>query len=106
MEALADACISACTEFFSRAREHTLNREIEFIEIIDVLRETVRKLAGESEQFNQSLIGSSERFHNCMGIDDLQALREVLELQVTIDVSLEVLMSLKVTVTAIWSELP
>ena len=61
LEAMAGACITACEDFFSRAREHTLNREIEFIEIIDVFRETVRKLAGASEQFNQSLIGSSER---------------------------------------------
>ena len=56
LETMADACSSACEYLFSRAREHTLNREIEFIEIIDVLRVTVRKLAGESEHFNESLV--------------------------------------------------
>ncbi len=76
LEAMADACIRACEDFFSRAREHSLNREIEFIEIIDVLRETVRKLAGQSEEFNRSLLGSSERFESLLEITDLQVLRE------------------------------
>ncbi len=82
LETMAGDCLSACEDFFSRAREHTLNREIEFIEIIDVLRETVRKLAGESEEFNQSLIGSSERFEMLLEIEDLQALKQRIRVEV------------------------
>ena len=73
---LADNCLSACEDFFSRAREHALNREIEFIEIIDALRETVRLLAGQSNQFNESLIGSSQRFNRLLEIDNLQVLKQ------------------------------
>ncbi len=79
---MADGCISACEAFFGRAREHALNREIEFIEIIDVLRETVRKLSGESERFNRSLIGSSERFQTFLQIDDLQDLKHRVRVEV------------------------
>ena len=75
LASLAESCISACEDFFGRAREHSLNREIEFIEIIDALRETLRTLAGQSEQFNESLIGSSERFTRMLEIDDLQVLK-------------------------------
>ena len=82
LEAMADTCISACENFFSRAREHTLNREIEFIEIIDVLRETVQKLAGESTRFSQSLIGSSERFQVLLGIEDLQTIKQRIRAEV------------------------
>ena len=73
---MADTCISACEDFFTRAREHALNREIEFVDIIDVLRETVRKLAGESEHFNESVLGSSERFQMLLDIEDLQVLKQ------------------------------
>ena len=72
---LADRCLSACEDFFSRARVHGLDREIEFIEIIDTLRETVRTLAGQSVQFNESLIGSSQRFNNLLHIDDLHVIK-------------------------------
>ena len=82
LESMASACIAACEDFFSRAREHTLNREIEFIEIIDVLRETVRKLAGESDQFNQSLIGCSARFEMLLQIEDLQVLKQRISVEV------------------------
>jgi len=82
LEAMADACISACEDFFSRAREHTLNREIEFIEIIGVLRETVRKLAGQSQHFNESLIGSSKRFQMLLDIEDLQVLKQQIKVEV------------------------
>ena len=82
LESMADTCISVCEDFFSRAREHTLNREIEFIEIIDVLRETVRKLAGESQHFHESLIGSSKRFQMLLDIEDLQVLKH----QITVEV--------------------
>ena len=73
---MTDACLKACESFFSHAREHALSREIEFIEIIDVLRETVRKLAGQSEEFGRSMIGSSERLRSLLEIDDIQSLKE------------------------------
>ena len=76
LQAMAETCLSTCEYFFSRAREHALNREIEFIEIIDVLRETVRNLTGLTMEFNQTLVGSSERFHQLLEIDDLQVLKQ------------------------------
>ena len=73
---VANSCLKACENFFSHAREHSLNREIEFIEIIDVLRETVRQLAGRSEEFSWSLIGSSDRFRSLLEIDDIHSLKD------------------------------
>ena len=76
LEALADACISACEEWFSHSRDITLNREVEIIEIVNVFRATVRKLAGDSEQFNQNMIGAFDRFQMFMETDDLQVLKQ------------------------------
>ncbi len=76
IQVLAESCLTACERFFSQAREHALNREIEFIEIIDVLRETVRTLAGQSAEFSDSLIASSRRFQGLLEINDIQLLKE------------------------------
>ena len=76
IQVLAESCLASCEKFFSHAREHALNREIEFIEIIDVLRETVRTLSGRSDQFSQSLIRSSRRFNQLLEINDIRVLKE------------------------------
>ena len=76
IRSLAASCLSASEKFFSQAREEALNREIEFIEIIDVLRQVVRTLSGESEQFSQSVMGSSRRFKHLLELNDLQVLKQ------------------------------
>jgi diguanylate cyclase (GGDEF)-like protein len=76
VQSLAESCLSACEKFFRHAREHALNREIEFIEIIDVLRTVVRTLSGDSEQFSQSVMGSSRRFKHLLELNDLQVLKQ------------------------------
>ena len=81
IQVLAESCLTACERFFSQAREHALNREIEFIEIIDVLRETVRTLAGNSAEFNDSLIASSRRFQCLLEINDIQILKEQIKVE-------------------------
>ena len=81
LQVLAESCLTACERFFSQAREHALNREIEFIEIIDVLRETVRTLAGQSAEFNDSLIASSRRFQGLLEINDIQVLKEQIKIE-------------------------
>jgi diguanylate cyclase len=81
VESLAGACLTACEKFFSQAREHALNREIEFIEIIDVLRQVVRTLSGDSEQFSQSIIGSSRRFKHLLEINDLGVLKQQIQVE-------------------------
>jgi diguanylate cyclase len=73
---LAEATLDACEEFFSRAREHAINREIEFIEIIDALREAVRSLGGGASSFTESMLGATRRFDDLLELDDLQAVKK------------------------------
>lgn len=51
----------ACDDDFTRARSYLLEREREYAELIDVLRETVSRLAGESSAFHAELLATSER---------------------------------------------
>ncbi len=73
---LAEATLDACEEYFSRARERAIDREIEFIDIIDTLREAVRSLAGNTSSFTEDMLGTSQRFHELLQIDDLHAIKE------------------------------
>lgn len=73
---LAEATLDACEDFFSSAREHAIEREIEFIHIIETLREAVRSLAGNTSSFTRDMIGTSQRFQKLLAIDDLHAIKE------------------------------
>src|SRR5258705_9348250 len=56
-------CLRLCQDYLTRARTYLLDREMEFAEVIDVLRIALGKLAGEAQSFNVRLMGSSERFN-------------------------------------------
>jgi diguanylate cyclase (GGDEF)-like protein len=65
----------ACDDYLTRARAYLLEREHEYAELIDVLRETVSRLAGESSAFHAELFDTSERIERLVEIDDLRELK-------------------------------
>jgi diguanylate cyclase len=65
----------ACDDYFTRARAYLLEREHEYAGLIDVLRETVSRLAGESGAFHAELIATSDRMERLVEIDDLRQLK-------------------------------
>jgi diguanylate cyclase len=65
----------ACDDYFTRARAYLLEREHEYAELIDVLRETVSRLAGESSAFHAELLATSDRMERLVEIDDLRELK-------------------------------
>ncbi|HEV8394066.1 MAG TPA: GGDEF domain-containing protein [Vicinamibacterales bacterium] len=65
----------ACDDYLTRARAYLLEREHEYAELIDVLRETVSRLAGESSDFHAELLASSDRMERLVEIDDLRELK-------------------------------
>jgi len=83
--AVADECLQFCRDYLVRARRYLLEREIEFAELIDVMRIALGKLAGEAKAFNLTVKGSSERINRLTEIEDIRELKhriyeEVLEL--------------------------
>jgi len=78
-EAEASAVVAtfpdACDDYFTRARAYLLEREHEYAELIDVLRETVSRLAGESSAFHAELFATSDRIERLVEIDDLRELK-------------------------------
>ena len=73
--AVVAAFPDACDDYFTRARAYLLEREHEYVGLIDVLRETVGRLAGESNAFHAELLATSDRMQGLVEIDDLRELK-------------------------------
>jgi len=74
-------CLITCEEYFSRSREYLLDRETEFGEVIQVLRESVGLLSGESNSFTGQLKRTSERFDRLAEIEDIRKLKKQIALE-------------------------
>jgi len=86
IEPIAAKLLDICQEYFHRSRLYRLEREHEFMELIEVLREGVSNLSGRSSTFSAQMATSSERFNKIIEIDDIreikrQIAREVAELR-------------------------
>jgi diguanylate cyclase len=83
-------CLQACEDYFERSRKYLLERESEFAEVINYLREAVSRLAGESHSFTADLQSTTERMQRLTDIEDIRELKkqistEVQQLKRTID---------------------
>jgi diguanylate cyclase len=83
-------CLHMCEDYFQRSRKYLLERESEFGEVINYLREAVSRLAGESHTFSTELNHSTERIQRLTDIEDIRELKkqisnEVQNLKRTID---------------------
>ena len=65
----------ACDDYFTRAKAYLLEREREYAELIDLLRETVSRLSGESSAFHAELFNTSDRIERLVEIDDIRELK-------------------------------
>jgi diguanylate cyclase len=73
--AVVAAFPDACDDYFTRARAYLLEREHEYAALIEMLRETVRRLSGESSTFHAELLATSDRMERLVEIDDLRELQ-------------------------------
>ncbi len=79
---VASECLRLCEDYLTRARTYLLDREMEFAEVIDVLRLALGKLAGEAQAFNVRLMGSSERFNRLTEIHDIREMKKQISQEV------------------------
>ena len=83
-------CLQLCEDYFERSRKYLLERECEFSEVINYLREAVSRLAGDAHSFTDELSHSSERMQRLTDIEDIRELKkqissEVQHLKRTVD---------------------
>jgi diguanylate cyclase (GGDEF)-like protein len=74
-------CLRTCEEYFNLTRKYMHERESAFGEVIQVLRESIGLLAGESGSFNSQLTRTSERFDRLTEIADIHKLKKQISLE-------------------------
>lgn len=75
-------CLQICEDFFTRSRKYLLEREKEFGEVINFLRESVGRLAGDAHSFSTQLSQSSERMERLADIEDIRELKKQISTEV------------------------
>jgi diguanylate cyclase len=82
IEPIARKVLETCQEYFRRARLYRLEREHEYVEMIEVLRDGVSNLAGQATTFNAQLTTSSDRFNRLVDIDDIREIKHQISREV------------------------
>lgn len=72
----ASAFPQVCDDYFTRARAYLLEREHEYVELIEVLRSTVGRLSGDADAFHGELLDVSARLNGLIEMDDIRQIRE------------------------------
>ncbi len=73
--AAAEDGLDLCQDYLKRARTEFLRREGEYASVIDMLRQALSDLAGDSSELNSKLTASSERLRDLSKVDDLRILK-------------------------------
>ncbi len=82
LEPIAQRMFELCQDYFQRAKVYRVERERGYGETIEVLREAVAKLAGESATFNSQVINTSARFGHLTDVDDIREIKEKISIEV------------------------
>lgn len=79
----AAECLAICEQQFVRSRTHLIEREAEFAQMIQFLREAISRLSGESSAFTAQVRQSSERMDAIHEIGDIRELRKRISSEVS-----------------------
>jgi diguanylate cyclase (GGDEF)-like protein len=75
VDAAARKCVALCQDFFHKGDSYRVNNETAYSEIIDVLRDAIRVLAGEVS-LDGMVTTSAARFRDMVEIQDVSELRK------------------------------
>lgn len=79
---LVDAIAAACGAFLDRTRAYRMDREGELIDLVNVLREVIDTVRGDSKQFEHELVRSTTAMGKMVEIEDLRELKRALAREV------------------------
>jgi diguanylate cyclase len=65
-----------CDDYLARARTYLQERDDEYLELVDVLRDTIAKVSGESSAFHRELLDTSQRLSAFADLDDLRQIKK------------------------------
>jgi diguanylate cyclase len=79
---VAHACVKTCEGFLDRSRKYVKDREGELMEVISILRSTAATMAGETADFNDQLLLTTDKFNRLSQLDDVRELKRALTAEV------------------------
>ncbi len=79
---LVDTIAAACGSFLDRTRTYRMDREGELIDLVNVLREAIDTVRGDSKQFAHELVRSTTAMGKMVEIEDLRELKRALSREV------------------------
>lgn len=83
LERVGRACVAAVEAFLRRSRTTLREREAEFVEVIELLRQGIAALAGASETFHSSIDASTRQLAQAAQLDDIRLLKQAVLQEVT-----------------------
>jgi diguanylate cyclase len=73
---LTGAAVRACEQFLRKSRQFYTTREQELRELVGILRDTARHVAGDNSEFHAAMNAITERFYGMSQINDIRELKK------------------------------
>ena len=83
LAAVAHACLKTCEQYLERSRKYGKDREAELLEVIAILRTTAATMAGDTSDFNDQLVTTTEQFNRISQLNDVRELKRALTAEVS-----------------------
>ena len=75
---LAHSCLKTCETYLLEAREFVKNREAELLDLIGLFRRTAAALVGDTSDFGDQLLATSEKISRMAQVEDVRELKRLL----------------------------
>jgi diguanylate cyclase (GGDEF)-like protein len=78
LAAVAHSCLKTCEQYLERSRKYVADRDTELLELISILRRTAATIVGDTSEFNDQLVASTEKFQQLAQLNDLREMKRLL----------------------------
>jgi diguanylate cyclase len=83
LAAVAHSCLKTCEQYLQKSRKYLTDREAELMELISILRSTAATMVGDTADFNDQLMASTDKFHHLAQLNDVRELKRLLTAEVS-----------------------
>jgi len=78
LAAVAHSCLKTCEQYLEGSRKYVAGRDTELLELVSILRNTTATIVGDTSDFNDQLIASTDKFQQLAQLNDVRELKRLL----------------------------
>ena len=75
VSAAAATCVAACEHYLLASRRFHTHREAELLDVVELLRDATRAMAGGASEFSAHVLSTSDRLRTLLHLDDIRELK-------------------------------